>query len=86
MEIETIRVKANNDFGYMLINKEDMTDEHELYVETADKAAPKLTKKEIAQQLKDGAAPTEDDIANQANADSKATDIDPNAPKAPWAK
>lgn len=86
MELETIRVKANNDYGFMVINKDDMTEEHVLYVEATEKPEPKLTKKEIAAQLKDGLAPTDDEIANQANDDSKATDIDPNAPKAPWAK
>lgn len=72
--LETVKVKADNDVGYMIINKADLNEVQELY--DADPVpATKLTKKEIAQQLKDGL--TEEDTQTQAS------DL---ATKAPWAK
>ncbi|MCA3183914.1 MAG: hypothetical protein INH12_30105 [Cupriavidus sp.] len=40
MQLETVRVVApeteDNDQGFIVINKSDLTDEHELYVEATD--------------------------------------------------
>jgi hypothetical protein len=41
--VETVRIvtplSEDNPLGYIVINKDDLTEEHELYVETADPAA-----------------------------------------------
>jgi hypothetical protein len=52
MELETVKVVSpvseDNPTGYIVINKSDLTEEHELFVEGEAKAATKKTAKKAA--------------------------------------
>lgn len=44
---ETVKVKAENDQGYILINKSDMTKEHKAYEAQKSKKESKKTDKKV---------------------------------------
>lgn len=50
MKCETVKVAADNDEGYMVINKSDLTDEHEV-LDPVDPEPAKLSKDEMKEML-----------------------------------
>jgi len=45
MRCETVKIKADNEQGFIIINKSDLSKEHTLFSSNSEKKAPKKSKK-----------------------------------------